>query len=539
MEERAAHRDAVSRAHRRRWLAAPGVVVGWMVLTVAGVIPGCLVPPALMAGGGKTLEQTLETLPTGTEAVEVELASGERLRGVFVPAGKGAPVVLHLLESSGSVVAEVLDYESVLESLTTSGFASLMLDYRGVGASDGDRTPRHLAEDARAMWAEARRRAGGDEKRVVVRAISIGAIPAAILAEDGARPAAWILIAPVRAETVVRRFAAWQHPGLLPQMACAFFRPVADVDLIAAVRGMREPVWVVSPKEDVLLAADEQTSLREAVEAAGGKWTFSDSGHEFTTLGAHDVWNIEEAEMLVTLIEGWPNRAVRAAAVLAELPPDVVARFPEGSAARLRLAEIAIRTGPSSPEALAAGAFAFDEPGEAARILRQASRGKSAWLHGLRVEEIERILDMDDPGGDLPVLLVRAWANRFRFIRSQGEVARELLATDAVLDLVRSSESEAAEASDRMHDVPMANGTSRDRYPCCELWRTARGEDAVPASESRRRVARVLLKAASIPERVVQADDGTYRVEVRENGRWRRIALDWPEPRGAEVAGSR
>src|SRR6185369_9584719 len=110
---------------------------------------------------------------------EVEVEPGVRLRGVFVPSDPGAPVVLHLLESGGSVTSVDFPYSGVVAQLSDLGYASLILDYRGVGESDGERSVDHLRPDALAMWGEALRRAGaadGAARCVVVRATSIGSV---------------------------------------------------------------------------------------------------------------------------------------------------------------------------------------------------------------------------------------------------------------------------------------------------------------------------------------------------------------------------
>jgi hypothetical protein len=90
-------------------------------------------PPALFEAGPRVGDYSLEPFPAGTEKVSVELAGGERLRGVFVPSDPGAPVVLHLLESSGSITSPFwfAGYGSLLADLADLGFASLALDYRG------------------------------------------------------------------------------------------------------------------------------------------------------------------------------------------------------------------------------------------------------------------------------------------------------------------------------------------------------------------------------------------------------------------------
>jgi hypothetical protein len=70
------------------------------------VLVSCLTPPALFSPGPVDLEACVRKAPSGTE--RVELASGKRmLRGVFVPAGDNAPVVLHLMSSGQSIASSI------------------------------------------------------------------------------------------------------------------------------------------------------------------------------------------------------------------------------------------------------------------------------------------------------------------------------------------------------------------------------------------------------------------------------------------------
>lgn len=167
---------------------------------------GCITPPLLRRAVENRI--WLGEFPHGAETVEVPVPDGSKLRGVFVPGDPGAPIVLHFLESGGSVAKGTHGFPSyqVLCDLRACGFASLLLDYRGNGVSTGVLSPVNLREDAELMWREALRRAGGDATRVVVRSLSIGALPAASLIDDGAAPRAIFLLAPVRAETAVGHY---------------------------------------------------------------------------------------------------------------------------------------------------------------------------------------------------------------------------------------------------------------------------------------------------------------------------------------------
>jgi alpha-beta hydrolase superfamily lysophospholipase len=153
---------------------------------------GSTAPPALLAAGFPRLEVGETNFPPGTEAVELPVPGG-LLRGAFVPSDPGAPVVLHLLESMGSVTYgthHALGYP-VLWELRDRGFASLMIDYRGVGASEGWRSPRNVREDAQAMFAEARRRTGGRSHRVVLRGASFGTLASPRCSSTGRGRGRW------------------------------------------------------------------------------------------------------------------------------------------------------------------------------------------------------------------------------------------------------------------------------------------------------------------------------------------------------------
>ncbi len=104
MTEPAGVRENAPKLRRARplwWTAL--VIAAWILGTITRVVPGVFVPPVILASGETTLRMDSARFPPGTELVEIPLPSGEQLRGVFVPSDPGAPVVLHLLESSGSV----------------------------------------------------------------------------------------------------------------------------------------------------------------------------------------------------------------------------------------------------------------------------------------------------------------------------------------------------------------------------------------------------------------------------------------------------
>lgn len=576
----------------RWWRWAAVAILAWVVGTISGVIPGFLVPPAILEGGEETLCIDVESFPPRTELVEIPLASGDMLRGVYVPSDPGAPVVLHLLESSGSVSSR-RSYRGLLTDLANSGFASLMVDYRGVGASDGSRSPSHLEEDAWAMWQEALRRGGGDASLVVVRSISIGSLAAASLAEHGARAAAWILIAPVRGESVVRHFAQWQFPGVLSRMASTLFRPATSVDLVSAVARMGPRLWIFSPPDDELLPPDEQAQLCEAVQAAGGawgrepkprqhdpatsksaskdpKWTLGPLGfrpwdaskgkppprlpdslntvlamHVIASGSAHDLFAPEESNLLRACFPSWPDREASTLAVLAELPRTISDRFPPASDARKRLESLASSHRGARASLLAAVVLRCEDPEIADQLLSLDRRSPHPWPGDLEYEDILRVLDLDDPSGRLPESSLLDWIRTFYSLRSAGPDVTCALEWERILELARSSEIEAAEGRERRHITSNLKGWTSGVYHCGELWRTLLEERGLSRPDARRQAARILLKAAGIPDRIVQEGNGLARLEIRTNRLWSRLDLEWPDPietsdvAGASAPGSR
>ncbi len=544
------------RAHVWIWTVIAAVVVAWIVGTTAGFVPGFITSPAIFGGGEDTLRVDGDRFPPGTELVELPLRTGEVLRGVYVPSDPGAPVVLHLLESSGSVSAKN-GYRRVLAELADSGCASLMIDYRGVGASDGYPSPTHLEEDAWAMWGEALRRAGGDPSLVVVRTISIGALAAASLVERGVRPAGWILIAPVRAETVVANFAQWRFPGLLSRLASRFFRPPSAVDLVGAVARMGPHLWVDSSDGDELLLVDEQSELRAAVIRAGGSWgpvkqkpthasprirmrpepprgsggsiSFSFfARHEVTTWDAHRLLP-EEQTLLESLFPHWPDGEAILLTVLSELPPELADTFEAASGARDRLRKLGTVCRSLPPLELAVVAANLEDESIAESILQQDLGKESRWLRDLDLEDMSRVLDLSDPSGRLLEPSLLDWTTTFQRLRSPDPVVACTLDPDRVLLIVRASEKEAAEGWDQMHIVPNLTGWTGGPYPCCELWRTLFEERGLSRRDARRQATRILLKAAGIPDRVV-TESGRTRLQLRDRGQWIPVDLDWPAP---------
>lgn len=262
------------------------------------LVSACAAP--LVQDAGRVGPSVLEQIEDARD-VTVAADDGVLIRGVFVDAGGDAPVVLHLLPSGASVETGVpagigrIGLATTIEALRGVGWSSLVLDHRGVGRSDGRRGTEHLLEDGRVMWREAVRRAGEVERRVVVRAGSLGTLIVADLlaaepAADRAHPGGVVLFAPVRASTIVRNSVRANRSGLSAWWASTFYSKPAAPLLEDAVRATEVPLLVLLPESDVYLPAEEAALVRDAAVQAGQEVVDLPGDHQTVILRA---WGFE------------------------------------------------------------------------------------------------------------------------------------------------------------------------------------------------------------------------------------------------------
>ena len=177
----------------------------------------------------------------------------------------------------------------LMDRLRDQGLATLFVDYGGVGASSGDRDAACLADDAWAIWEEALSRAGGDPARVALRGTSLGTVAVATLLERGAKPAAVILVAPVRGETVVGHFARWTNASWWQLAALPFLSSLTDADLVTAADEFAGQLHIFVPKQDALLPADERDLLLACCQRPGASSAEHEEGHETLAIAGHDL----------------------------------------------------------------------------------------------------------------------------------------------------------------------------------------------------------------------------------------------------------
>lgn len=238
-----------------------GLFVG---LLLATAVASCRAP--LVREAGREAIPVAAYAP-GSEEVVVEAADGVHLRGVFTPANPETTrhgLVVHFLPTGASVTTGLAGgFGGVKECpglFAQEGWDSLMIDYRGVGASEGERGTKHFASDARAVGAEAETRRGEDGL-LVLRGVSLGSLAVAALLGDEVAVDAVVLHAPVRSSTVVDLGARDRFGAFFGSLAALFLLdpPLPDLlDVLPAVE--RRQVFL--PEEDRFLDSEARVELR-------------------------------------------------------------------------------------------------------------------------------------------------------------------------------------------------------------------------------------------------------------------------------------
>jgi hypothetical protein len=492
----------------------PGLVGGAVGLACAA----CFTPPAVLAPPQVDLEAALQRYPPGVEQVAIEVEQGRTLRGIFRAADPGAPVVLHLVESSGSVAETTTGYAPLCEQLADLGLASLVVDYGGVGLSSGKASAAKLADDARALWVEAVRRAGGDPGRVVLRGISLGTLAAAALLDGGARPGGVVLVLPVRAESVVRRFAHAFHGPLVAAFAGLVYRDVVPVDLVAVAGALEAPYVVVAAEQDALIGRDELERLELALPGERGSFAWHDGDHFVTAIDAHRLLPAE-LPFFLARAPAARDADLRERATLAALPAELAGRFLPGSAERAALRACAAWSAGERPLHVAAAALAGTPPLAAARLRWRLGRIERE----TPFEGLIALYDLSDPAGPLPLDLLERAARPLQLAEERGGMLLLLGAEDVAASAAGLAAGQDGQrwSSWLTFEGGMEVGIEEDHG---ELF-VALVERGLGVEDAARQLARVLLKARGIPERLRRGADGALVLEAFEEGAWRALDL--------------
>jgi pimeloyl-ACP methyl ester carboxylesterase len=519
-----------------------------MAMLVAGVAlvhgTGCITPPVIFPAGSRAMP-VADQFPEHAELIEIPVQDGIVLRGIFLPSDEGAPVVLHFLEAGGSVGPQGLSWttgsgsagvfsvvRSVFAELAHLGFASLAVDYEGVGASDGERSPRNLARDAQAAWDEALRRAGGRPDRVLVRATSIGTLAAASLLESGSRPAALVLASPVFSDSVSRNYGRTVYGAFLTALVLPFFEDVTEADLDTALAEHPVPhmIWVLDGDE--LLSEEDLTRLQVVADSADGRLHRAASFQEHRDVpdvvrlprhvrGALAARNIlpTELDFLATVFPDVPPELQRITEGRNGLSADLLARLPIGRPeGRVLDQRLAARLG-DDPELVAWTVLTSMDDEDATRLLEYQSYTVRQWRRVLPSEAVSRRLAMDDPAGTMPLSRMLALASKV----AHYDRLAEPMSVDELMRVVAGCGAPGVEKAVWNPELTTANGMPFSmRHDLRKLlWNPVSRGATLPPGDAARQTLRLVFKAAGYPERVVTDADGTFRLEVRDGDSWR------------------
>jgi hypothetical protein len=208
----------------------------------------------------RVLEASPAAVGLAYESLQLLTTDGVRLHGWFVPAADDRPArgaVLFLHGNAGNI-SHRLERLALLHRL---GLATLILDYRGYGRSDGRPTEAGTYEDADTAWRHLVETRGYAPQRLLIFGHSLGAAVAAELARR--RPAAALVV-----EAAFRSLPAIaaEHYGWLPVRWLARYRYPVEQNLAE----VRCPVLVAHSRADAIIPYAHGQALYAAVQGPRG-----------------------------------------------------------------------------------------------------------------------------------------------------------------------------------------------------------------------------------------------------------------------------
>jgi len=522
-----------------RLLKAPCCIA----LFLAALHSACRAPTVLAQPEVMEFQSVLSCSPESAVAIELDIDDDATLRGILVPPPIGGPLVLHLLESGGSVAKGIGGRARTLRQLADIGVGSLMLDWTGVGLSSGTASNQHILRDGRAMWQEALQHVEGDESRVILRSASIGTLAAADLLQHGMHPRAVVLIAPIRAETTARNFAMHRFGRFFGGLLTFAMRPIVDVDIMRAIRSTEVPVLLLQPADgDLFVSAAESDEFVKSCKVGQDGIASIEGGHVQVTLLARSLFPRELAFLSSSLPQNiTPDPRVEiirngelANAIPPQLPIDE---------ALLRLERVAPLLRTASPELLLAAALSATHPWNAARRvwLLQAPDGSLPRAYeSLDAGELIQALSLEDPAGELPIDL-------FGDLRAPYQALVELGAV-----IMKFSPDHLAYQSQTIGTGPARLiwsssvnlrwlGKQEFNFDHSDAWQQLVDRGLEP-TDATRQLLRILLITYGHVHRLRTDDRGSPLIEVRVEGEWVTLNqhpnIDSGPPSGPTVSGS-
>ncbi|MFB6259845.1 MAG: alpha/beta hydrolase [Thiohalorhabdaceae bacterium] len=228
----------------------------------------------------RAISATPEAVGLGYQEVTLTAADGVRLHGWYVPAAAERGVVAFFHGNAGNIGHRL----ETLRLLNDLGLATLIIDYRGYGRSEGQPSEAGTYRDADAVWHHLTEERDIDPARIVLFGRSLGAAIAARLAARHT-PGALVLESPF---TSVPELAAEIYPYLPVRWLSRYRYATADY---AARAGC--PLLVIHSSDDDIVPIAHGRAVYQ--HAAGPK--------RFLELtGGHNAGFIESYR---TYREGW------------------------------------------------------------------------------------------------------------------------------------------------------------------------------------------------------------------------------------------
>ena len=237
---------------------------------------------------------------------------GQTLRATLhLPDGeKPAPAVLWLHGYTGNRIEAHRLFVDGARRLQRAGVASLRVDFRGSGESDGefkDQTFQSLIADAKAAIQQLRQHPAIDPDRLIVLGYSFGgAVAAQLAAEPGlAGMVVWSpVVFPVPIFARMGLYAA--HPELSRQgwidksgyqVGRGFLAELASVDPLSALADFNQPFYVLYGGEDTVATSENAEALLQELPGATGE-SLPHGDHLFATVEARE-WLLGKTEQWI------------------------------------------------------------------------------------------------------------------------------------------------------------------------------------------------------------------------------------------------
>jgi fermentation-respiration switch protein FrsA (DUF1100 family) len=233
---------------------------------------------------GREVAATPRHVGLGFETAEVRTGDGETLQGWWVPA-EGARGTVLLFHGNAGNISHRLDYLLMFHRLR---YSTLIVDYRGYGASTGTPSEAGTYRDAEAAWDYLRGARGVEAHQLVVAGESLGGAIATWLAAK-VSPRAVLLFSSFTSATDLGSEIYWFLPVRL--ISRLGYDNVGNLKRIAA------PVFIAHSRHDEVVPFAHGKSLHEQVTGPKAFLEMS-GGHNEGFVFARKEWVAELATFL-------------------------------------------------------------------------------------------------------------------------------------------------------------------------------------------------------------------------------------------------